>query len=451
VTVEPEPHAGDLGDDGWLPVRVNRALRMASTRMSFVCESDGTIAWVSDSVEALLGYRPGDLVGTHFQNLYAPADRPYSERGFATIRANPGVHPKVFMFLPRTAQVRHADGRYVTVESHPTPILHDPTVNAVLMEWHLVADRRLLLAAIDAVANSRPLEETTMAVADLFESLLPRVDLEVLARDGRGWRTVGCPRHRDAQLLAPDLPDLDHVTWHEPWAPVSDRPWASVWAGSGQQVALVPLRGLDGVLHGVAVIVGDVLDGIGLMIATVEESLLSVALRMLVLALAHARSQAALRRAAEHDPLTGLLNRAGFDRHIADLLAGPCGKVAVLMVDLDDFKPVNDTYGHPCGDDLLGAVARRLECCLREGDIVARLGGDEFAVLCSGSDAVDPVAQRIVRALGEPFPLSAAEIRISASLGAATGPSLDLRSLLVRADTALYEAKRSGKNRAAVA
>jgi diguanylate cyclase (GGDEF)-like protein len=319
------------------------------------------------------------------------------------------------------------------------------------MEWHLVADRRLLLAAIDAVANSRPLEETTTAVADLFESLLPRVDLEVLARDGRGWRTVGRPRHRDAQLLAPDLPDLDHATWHEPWAPVSDHPWASAWAGSGQQVALVPLRGLDGVLHGVAVIVGDVLDGIGLMIATVEESLLSVALRMLVLALAHARSQAALRRAAEHDPLTGLLNRAGFDRHVADLLAGPCRTVAVLMVDLDDFKPVNDTYGHPCGDDLLRAVARRLERCLREGDIVARLGGDEFAVLCSGSDAVDPVAQRIVRTLGEPFPLSAAEVRISASLGAATGPSLDLRSLLVRADAALYEAKRSGKNRAAVA
>jgi diguanylate cyclase (GGDEF)-like protein/PAS domain S-box-containing protein len=424
---------------------------MASTRMSFLCVADGTVAWASDSVEWLLGHRPADLVGTHFQDLYSPEDREYSEQGFATIRANASVHPRVFMFLPRTAQVRHADGRYVTVESHPTPILHDPAVDAILMEWHLVADRRLLLSAIDAVANNRPLQETVTAVTDLFESLLPAVELEVLARDGDAWHPVGPPRHRIVDDVIQRLPGLEDPRWGQSWVPISDQPWCAAWAGDGNQVALIPLRGLDDVLHGVVVMVGDVLDGVGLMIQTVHENLLSVAVRMFVLTLAHERSQAFLRHAAEQDALTGLLNRSGFDRRIGDLVAGASRSVALLLVDLDDFKPVNDTYGHQCGDELLSAVARRLEQCVRAEDVVARLGGDEFGIICLGLGDVEPIARRITRSLGRPFPLPSVQVQIGASVGAATGPSSELRTLLPNADAALYHAKRTGKNRHALA
>jgi diguanylate cyclase (GGDEF)-like protein len=114
-------------------------------------------------------------------------------------------------------------------------------------------------------------------------------------------------------------------------------------------------------------------------------------------------------------------------------------------VDLDDFKPVNDTYGHPCGDELLRAVARRLEECVRTEDVVARLGGDEFAIVCLGLDVVEPLARRITRALSRSFPLLSAQVRIGASVGAATGPSSDVRTLLPSADAALYRAKRKAR------
>ena len=408
---------------------------------------------MSDTIERLLGYRVADLVGSHFQDLYAPADREYSEQGFATIRANPAVNPLGFLFLPRTAQVRHADGHLVTVESHATPLVHDPSINAILMEWHLVADRRLLLEAIDAVANSRPLHETQSAIAVLIESLLPGVTVDVLAAQGGKWLPTCPPRHAPLSELGHRLPEPGDPCWLLPWVPLGDRPCCAAWAGPGRQAAGAGLRGADGGLLGLAVFSGPLLDGIALMIGTVHENLLSVALRMLVLALAHDQSHARLQRAAERDQLTGLLNRAGFDQLVRSLASGPPSELGVLFVDLDDFKPVNDTFGHAAGDQLLAAVGRRLEGCLRERDVVARLGGDEFAVLCPdvrSPEVLQALSDRVLVALDAPFTLDQGQTRIGASIGGALGNSTSLPQLLPTADAALYRAKRAGKARFAL-
>ncbi len=157
---------------------------------------------------------------------------------------------------------------------------------------------------------------------------------------------------------------------------------------------------------------------------------------------------------AFHDALTGLPNRTLFAREAASALgsARSSGRVAgVLFVDLDDFKIVNDTMGHGVGDELLAAVAVRLEATIRATDTAARLGGDEFALLiddATDAEAVDTFAERIIAAFTEPFTLSESKVITSATVGVATSEdSDDVDELLRHADLALYAAKVAGKRR----
>jgi diguanylate cyclase (GGDEF)-like protein/PAS domain S-box-containing protein len=165
-----------------------------------------------------------------------------------------------------------------------------------------------------------------------------------------------------------------------------------------------------------------------------------------------------LEYAATHDALTGLANRTLFVDHLELALATAArhagSRVAVLFCDLDRFKMVNDSLGHPAGDALLRQVGRRLHEAVRPGDTVARLGGDEFAVLCP--ELVDDVhahalAERIMAALEGPYRLEGTpqELLVGTSVGVAlsTYPPQSAEQLLQEADTALYEAKRRGRNR----
>jgi len=159
-----------------------------------------------------------------------------------------------------------------------------------------------------------------------------------------------------------------------------------------------------------------------------------------------------LRRAAATDPLTGLANRAGFwSRYNPVSSDASTGSVAVLCVDLDLFKPVNDSYGHGVGDALLMEVADRLRHIVRPVDLVARVGGDEFTVVAHDLEAaqVTTIADRIVHELCQPFTISGHEIRIGASVGVAISPRdcFDAELLLNAADRALYEAKNTGRSR----
>ena len=158
---------------------------------------------------------------------------------------------------------------------------------------------------------------------------------------------------------------------------------------------------------------------------------------------------------ALHDPLTGLGNRALFDRHLAlalqDVPTGPpC--LALHCLDLDLFKPVNDTLGHKAGDDLLQQVSRRIKAQLGPRDTLVRLGGDEFAIIqpgISGADQPADLAACIIAVIAQPFILQGQQVRIGISIGIATVPANALTGpdLLVKADAALYQAKATGRNR----
>ncbi|BCW18464.1 hypothetical protein NtRootA9_11720 [Arthrobacter sp. NtRootA9] len=157
-----------------------------------------------------------------------------------------------------------------------------------------------------------------------------------------------------------------------------------------------------------------------------------------------------LRVMAFQDPLTGLANRAVFNDALAESLKEPRLKsVDVLLLDLDDFKEVNDILGHQAGDDMLIEVSRRLRGCVPTADVVARLGGDEFVVLLTACPNVEEIATCILRCLHVPVTISGQVLRPSLSLGLASrgmedvGPS----ELLRQADIAMYAAKAAGKNR----
>jgi diguanylate cyclase (GGDEF)-like protein len=157
---------------------------------------------------------------------------------------------------------------------------------------------------------------------------------------------------------------------------------------------------------------------------------------------------------AHHDGLTSLPNRVLFHERVEEFLrtASRSGeRVAVLCLDLDHFKNVNDTLGHPVGDALLGAVASRLHSCVRDGDLVARIGGDEFAVLSVSSNhpaRAELIAQRIVQTICQPYEIDGQRAIVGVSIGIAVATDHDSSAdvLLKNADMAMYRAKADGRN-----
>ena len=164
------------------------------------------------------------------------------------------------------------------------------------------------------------------------------------------------------------------------------------------------------------------------------------------------RAQAQIERMARHDALTGLPNRVLFRERLNEAVGcSSTGEaLAVLCIDLDRFKAVNDTLGHPVGDQLLRAAAQRLCECVRQGDLVARLGGDEFAIIQAAAAqpaASKALAERLVRMIAAPFEIAGHQVVVGASVGVVLSPhdGLDPDDLLKRADLALYDAKSAGR------
>lgn len=163
-----------------------------------------------------------------------------------------------------------------------------------------------------------------------------------------------------------------------------------------------------------------------------------------------------LEHLAHHDPLTGLPNRLKFKQQLLESLArigtDDAQRIAVLFIDLDRFKDVNDTLGHSVGDELLVSVTRRINTCVRKADILARHGGDEFICILSGIEdehEVSVIAEQLLGQFEQPFTVDGNELFLSASIGISIAPDdgHEVDILVRNADAAMYEAKAHGKNR----
>lgn len=183
-------------------------------------------------------------------------------------------------------------------------------------------------------------------------------------------------------------------------------------------------------------------------------SVFSIAVDVSGIAIEGRRSENKILRLAHYDDLTGLPNRFLYNQHLAKALAlaeRNGSRLAVLFLDLDRFKNINDTFGHDAGDHVLETVSRNFRNCLRESDVVARIGGDEFILLIENFQDVrdlSEVAGKLLHEASRPFEISGQECQLSASIGIATFPNdgKDAQTLLKNADIAMYKAKHRGKD-----
>jgi len=427
------------------------------------------VTFLSQRIEEVTGFSREEFLATPglwFSRMH-PDDQP---RVFAeAVRTDETGEP-----FEATYRFQRKDGRWVWLENRAVMVRN---AEGKPLFWHgLLIDvterkraEELLLAQttlLRLIAEAAPLSEILELLCHLVEQQAPdlRCSVLLLGSDDRLYHGAAPslpPRYLAAIDGLPIGPQagscgtaayLDRPIFVEDIA--SDPRWAD-YREAALEAGLracwsTPIRGTSGNVLGTVALYASEPRGP----QPNEERLLELATQLAALALERWQESEELRHRAFHDPLTGLPNRLLFlDRleHAVARADRDGGGIAVLFLDLDDFKRVNDTWGHTVGDAVLQEAAARLSRQVRAGDSVARFAGDEFTVLLdgvTGEHDVRVVTERLLAALASPIRCGEQEIRMGLSIGAAvaTGrPMPDSGALLLSADQALYAAKRRGK------
>jgi diguanylate cyclase (GGDEF)-like protein len=427
-----------------IAARVVRAVDRSPTSIFTLVDADLTIAWMSGSASWIAGTDPTTRAGASAFERIHPDDAERLLYGLAQIKAAMPIDaPTVPVAGPIRYRLKRADGRWVVVESLVHNLLDDPEVAGMLVESRPV-DGGLdgIGHVVDLLVDDAPLPDVLAGCARLVPRHLGSAAVVAFVGGDPAVAVVGVPDDSPAGGLA------DDARWWRA-AVASGGPHAPTdFAGFPDDLAekarlegfrtawMLPL-GEPSSTEVVGCVAVWVRIGVPPDMA-LDESLRQVR-RLAGLVIAEERRRLALRRQATTDPLTGLQNRSALRRRLDD---AP-GAVTLAILDLDDFKPVNDTHGHDAGDLVLQAVATRLTKTVRADDLVVRFGGDEFAVVFA--DETTPVraaqlADRIARAIGAPVAIDPDRtVTVTACVGLATAPA----DLVVReADAALYAAKK---------
>jgi diguanylate cyclase (GGDEF)-like protein/PAS domain S-box-containing protein len=398
------------------------ALAQRAGDLAFVVDPTGLVLYASPALAELLGYPTEDLGGiastelVHHDDVAAATalfDRVLHEGGTGTL----------------TLRVGDAGGRWRWMESTTSNLLDTP-VGGMLWNLRDVDDR------VRAEAALRASESRYRAIADNADE-----GLWVFAPDERTVYVnnrlleilgIGADAIHERPLLDVLDPERRLREAEQPTGEGrrSERYEVGYEHPDGRRrtllVSAAPLDDVGGTVEGSLALVIDVTDA--------------------------RRLEDELRRAALHDTLTGLPNRALLLDRLQHALTRETRSTAVLFVDLDQFKSVNDIWGHAAGDELLVRVATRLRENAHPTDTVARFAGDEFLVVCEDVDVDSArlLAEGLLAALDEPFQVSEGEIHLTASIGVALSPATSAGSLLNQADTAMYAAKMAGRHRVQV-
>jgi len=410
----------------------------------FLIGADGRIRYVNAASERIFGYPPGELIGRKLIDLVLPEDRPMTREEAARIMAG---QPRVG-FVNR---YRHKDGHTVHImwsaRWSEADQLRIGVARDVTEQKHLEDLQAATYAVSEAAHDAVDLDTLFPTIHAIIARLVPVAGLVVATCEDEG-EALHFPYGRDegGQPLAVDE-QLAHRHCQEVIA--SRRglllPADALAPGAGAGFWLVvPL--VDQTAPIGALILKATADT---HYSDKDRELLGFVSAQVATAIERSRLKAELLRAARYDELTGLPNRRLFHDRINTALARSRrknGRVALLYLDIDDFKGVNDTLGHDAGDGLLKEIARRLERCVRKADTVARLGGDEFVVILEdihGPDDATAVADKIHQSLQQPFDIAGHTLHARASIGIALHPDDgdDADSLIKHADQRMYQYK----------
>ena len=393
-----------------------QALVRSSADIIAVVDADGGLRYSSPAATRILGYDAG-RVPTNVYDLVHPDDH---DRVLAVALSTLAGAPQ-----PVELRMRHADGSWRWIEAVGNDLRGDPDVSGVLISARDVTARREA-----EVKEAR------------FEALVEHLEDIIVVVDAEGAVRYASPSAR--RLMADDEGPFFHLLDPDDVGPAIEV-LTDLQSEPGAVRRFSCRVRIDDAWHDIDVVATNLLDdeAVGGIVCNCRD----ITDRKHV--------EEALARSVYEDDLTGLPNRVVFlDRlHVALARARRRHSgVAVLFLDLDRFKVINDSLGHEPGDRLLTAVARRLEGALRPEDTVARFGGDEFTVLCEDlTTDVEPIgiAERISRALSTPFLLDDREVFLTASIGIAVAPeqSASADALLRDADAAMYRAKERGRAR----
>jgi diguanylate cyclase (GGDEF)-like protein/PAS domain S-box-containing protein len=444
-----------------------RALVQHAADIITVISPTGRITYMSPAVEEIFGKSADELVGTSFERFLDPAGVDQS----VELHQQLVEHPE----RPVTTEFHVFDGtRWRWIEATWTNQLDEPAVQGVVGNLREITDRKHAAAfakaetrILERILSGTPVPETLHALIEALEAYVP---------DSAGSiRLLDAETGELAAVATPSLP-ADYVAMVQQHTTVDDVQKALSAtelyivrdiAAEGtvpEATELCLSYGLRG-LWSLPIRTPDNCEFLGLLslfLRTVRDprpgelAILERARDLIAVAIDRDQHTRQLGHLALHDTLTGLPNRALAQDRLEHALArlankdvGDGAMVAVLFVDLDRFKLVNDGLGHETGDELLVAVSQRLSNTVRRQDTIARFGGDEFVVLCEDlSDAgqAEELAERAAQAFTEPFALTHAEVTITASIGIAVANRSSERaaSLLHDADAAMYRAKRRG-------
>ncbi len=405
-----------------LPPAAARALLGHLLEVVTLIEATGRVAWSSGDDSGALGYPPREWAELDLWARIHPDDLGIVHRAFEELLASPGG------IVTGEFRVRAASGSWVDTEARGVNLLDDPEVGFIVLGTRDVSDRT---GRFRALVEHLSDHLVIVGLDGVVQYLTPE-----LARYA-GFPNGEMPTSIDliALCLADDRKRLAAAAR----TVIGCSPGAT-----HDEIVRVQADGvtrwLEVRLHNQVGVVG--VDGLVVVGRDVTE-------RVSV--------QLALEYQALHDPLTGLPNRALLIDRMSQAIAATARTpswVAVLFVDLDGFKMVNDSLGHAGGDTVLEQVARRLVTAVRPADTVARLGGDEFVVLCGGLATLDQaeiVAARVSAAFERPVPVAGrGSVSVTASVGVAVGRhGITAEQLLQDADLAMFEAKQRGRGQQA--
>jgi len=385
--------------------------------------SDGHLTHVSPSVQQLLGHSPQQLLGTKLADLYVD---PQGQEKFLAEMENRGDAIENY-----EAQLRHRDGSIIWVSTN-AHYVRDEQGNPIGLEG-TTRDVSLLKAAEDLNSRFGRILDNSSNEIYIFDAESMRFSLV-----NQGARSnLGYSMQEMEQLTPLDLkPDFTLASFTELIQPLRE-------GEQEQMVFQTHHRRKDGSLYPVEV---------RLQLSYQESPPVFVAIIQDITE--RIQTQERLQYLAHHDALTTLPNRVLFTDRLSQSLAHAeryNRLVAVLFMDLDRFKLINDTMGHDFGDRALQTLAERLNECVRAGDTVARLGGDEFAIVLEdivSADAVVQIARKILNVLSQSFLLDERELFITTSIGISLFPldGKDTQTLLKHADIAMYRSKDQGRN-----